>query len=244
MKARQWKNYKGTALLKKNTINAEEISKFSDASEQWWSMDGPFAQLHLMNHIRLDFILSHYDYNVKDKKILDAGCGGGISSIPLARLGAKVTGIDASLQSIHIAQKQAHELKLDINYKNSDICDLSDKYDIIICLEVIEHVDNLSLFLTQLNNLLKPNGVLFISTINRTIKSYLATIIGAEHILKWVPKGTHDWNKFISPLELQNLLPNLTLINLKGMKYNPFKNEWHLSTNTEINYIASFKKIK
>jgi 2-polyprenyl-6-hydroxyphenyl methylase/3-demethylubiquinone-9 3-methyltransferase len=195
------------------TINEEEIQKFSDLADEWWDVDGKFKPLHMFNPIRIEYILDEISKHLKINKdknllnnleILDIGCGGGLISEPMARLGGNVTAIDASAKNIKIASLHSKESDLNINYINKSPEQLNEKekFDIILNLEVVEHVDNLDLYLESCSKLLKKNGLMFTATINRTLTSYVKAIIGAEYILKWLPIGTHDWNKFIKPEEL------------------------------------------
>ena len=179
-------------------------------------------------------------------QILDIGCGGGLISEPMARLGGKVTGIDASERNIKIASLHSKESKLKINYINSSPEQLKEKekFDIILNLEVVEHVDNLDLYLESCKNLLKKNGLMFTATINRTVTSYIKAIVGAEYILRWLPIGTHDWNKFIKPEELEKTLndKNFKTNNIKGLEFNPIFNKWKKSDNLSVNYIICSTK--
>ncbi len=178
---------------------------------------------------------------LKNLKILDIGCGGGLLSEPFARLGTTVTGIDASPVAIETAQNHAKENDLNINYHCTTVENFeSDKFDVILALEIIEHVDNPSLFIQNCARLLKPNGLLFLSTLNRTWKSYLGAIVGAEYLLRWLPVGTHDWSKFKEPSELAYLLREhgLQFSDLKGMSYHPLNQEWSLTPSLGINYIG------
>ena len=198
------------------TINKEEIQKFSKLADEWWDVNGKFKPLHMFNPIRIEYILDeitkHFKLDRKTKlplknlEILDIGCGGGLISEPMARLGGNVTGIDAAEKNIKIASLHSKENNLKITYLNKSPEQLDDeeKFDIILNLEVVEHVDNLDLYLKSCYKLLKPNGLMFTATINRTFTSYIKAIIGAEYILRWLPIGTHDWNKFIKPEELEN----------------------------------------
>lgn len=226
-----------------NTVNEAEVKKFSDLSSNWWDVSptSPFFHLHLMNPLRVKFVLDNAE--IKQKDLLDIGCGGGIASESFARLGASVTGIDASNQNIEAARYHASDVGLDINYQNISLKDIRKNFDIITCFEVIEHVENLPQFLQDISSLLKPNGMLFISTINRTKKSYLAAIIAAEYIMKYVPIGTHDWNKFIKPSELCDILDStsgMSLKSLSGMKFNPISKSWSISDSVDVNYVACF----
>ena len=230
------------------TINKEEIQKFSKLADQWWDINGKFKPLHMFNPIRIQYILetiSKY-FNLKTKslnglKILDIGCGGGLISEPMARLGASVTGIDASEKNIKVAKFHASQNNLNINYLNKSpeqLKDLKD-FDVILNLEVVEHVENLNLYLSSCNTLIKKNGLMFTATINRTLISYLKAIIGAEYVLRWLPIGTHDWNKFIKPEELEKLLTkaNFSTFDLKGLEFNPLSRKWKKTENLSVNYI-------
>ncbi len=230
------------------TINKEEIQKFSKLADQWWDINGKFKPLHMFNPIRIQYILeiiSKY-FNLKTKslnglKILDIGCGGGLISEPMARLGASVTGIDASEKNIKVAKFHASQNNLNINYLNKSPEQLKDlkNFDVILNLEVVEHVENLNLYLSSCNTLIKKNGLMFTATINRTLISYLKAIIGAEYVLRWLPIGTHDWNKFIKPEELEKLLTkaNFSTFDLKGLEFNPLSRKWKKTENLSVNYI-------
>ena len=197
------------------TINKEEIQKFSNLADEWWDVKGKFKPLHMFNPIRIEYIsekIKQYFNLDKSKtnfleglKILDIGCGGGLISEPMARLGGKVTGIDASEKNIKIAKIHAQNNDLDIDYqtKSPEQLLVKDKFDVILNLEVVEHVENLDLYLEACKNLLKSQGLMFTATLNRTLTSYIKAIIGAEYILRWLPMGTHDWNKFLKPEELE-----------------------------------------
>ncbi len=230
------------------TINKEEIQKFSKLADQWWDINGKFKPLHMFNPIRIQYILetiSKY-FNLKTKslnglKILDIGCGGGLISEPMARLGASVTGIDASEKNIKVAKFHASQNNLNINYLNKSPEQLKDlkNFDVILNLEVVEHVENLNLYLSSCSTLIKKNGLMFTATINRTLISYLKAIIGAEYVLRWLPIGTHDWNKFIKPEELEKLLTkaNFSTFDLKGLEFNPLSRKWKKTENLSVNYI-------
>ncbi len=238
------------------TINKEEIQKFSKLAKEWWDVEGKFKPLHMFNPIRIQYILdictSHFNLEkensliLKDLKILDIGCGGGLISEPMSRLGGFVTGIDASKKNINVAKIHASENNLNINYLNKAPEEINKKeeFDIILNLEVVEHVDNLDLYLKSCLKLLKKNGVMFTATINRTFTSYVKAIVGAEYILRWLPIGTHDWNKFLRPMELEKKLTdlNFSVIDTKGLNYNPFTNKWKKTEDLSVNYIIAVKK--
>ena len=238
------------------TINREEIQKFSDLADEWCDVNGKFKPLHMFNPIRIEYITEKIkqEFNLinqnnnflKDLKILDIGCGGGLISEPLARLGGEVTGIDASEKNVKIAKLHSKKNNLNINYLNKSPEQLnnSEKFDIVLNLEVVEHVENVDLYIKSCSNLLKKNGIMFTATLNRTIVSYIKAIVGAEYILRWLPIGTHDWNKFIKPEELEKKLSsaNFSTIDVKGLEFNPLFNKWKQSDNLSVNYIICSKR--
>ncbi len=238
------------------TINREEIQKFSDLADEWWDVNGKFKPLHMFNPIRIEYItekikqefnlLNRNNNFLKDLKILDIGCGGGLISEPLARLGGEVTGIDASEKNIKVAKLHSKKNNLNINYLNKSPEQLNDseKFDIVLNLEIVEHVENVDLYIKSCSNLLKKNGIMFTATLNRTIISYIKAIVGAEYILRWLPIGTHDWNKFIKPEELEKKLSlaNFCTIDVKGLEFNPLLNKWKQSDNLSVNYIICSKR--
>ena len=239
-----------------NTVNKKEIEKFSKIADEWWNVEGKFKPLHKFNPLRIKYIkekvMHHFNINSKSEplkniELLDIGCGGGLLSEPMCRLGAKVTGIDASQKNIYVASYHSKKNKLNINYlcSSPENIKLKKKFDVILNMEVVEHVDDLNLFLKKSSLMLKKNGLMFISTLNKTLKSYIFAIIGAEYVLKWLPVGTHDWNKFVKPEELVNITKNnnLELIKIDGVFFNLLKNEWMISKDQSVNYITQFKKI-
>ena len=241
--------------MKTNTINKEEIEKFSRIAEEWWNPLGKFKPLHKFNPIRISYIkdniinsfkLKKQEKPLKNLKILDIGCGGGLLSEPMCRLGADVTGIDASKKNIQVAKLHAQKSNLKIKYISTSPENFKTnvKFDVILNMEIIEHVEDVSFFLKSCSSLLKKGGIMFIATINKTLKSYVFAIIGAEYILQWLPIGTHEWEKFVSPNDLINISKkyNLNLENLDGMKFNIIKDEWSLSNDKTINYIGKFIK--
>ena len=238
------------------TINKEEIQKFSKLADEWWDVNGKFKPLHMFNPIRIEYITERIKkyYNIENKKsnflegltILDIGCGGGLISEPMARLGADVTGIDASEKNIKVAKLHSRNNDIKINYINTapENLKISNQFDIVLNLEIVEHVEDVNLFIKSCSKLLKKNGLMFTATLNRSFTSYLKAIIGAEYILRWLPVGTHDWNKFIKPEELEKILfdENFSTIDIKGMKFNPFTQKWLKSNDLSVNYIInSFK---
>ena len=242
--------------MKNNTINKKEIEKFSKIAEEWWNPEGKFKPLHKFNPIRISYIKDNIINsfklaNNKDKplekvKILDIGCGGGLLSEPMCRLGAKVSGIDASEKNINIAKLHAKKNNLKIDYvcASPENFKTESNFDVILNMEIIEHVEDIDFFLNSCSKLLKKNGIMFIATLNKTLKSYLFAIIGAEYILKWLPIGTHSWEKFVKPDELIDILKkyNLQLESLDGMNFNLLKNEWSISSDKSVNYISKFIK--
>ena len=242
--------------MKKDTINKKEIDKFSKLADEWWDPEGKFKPLHNFNPVRLRYIKDTITKKfgnkseklpLKNIKILDIGCGGGLLSEPLSRLGAIVTGIDASDSNIKIAKMHLKKSKLDIDYYCSSPEDFvaKEKFDVVLNMEIVEHVDNVDFFLLKSSELLKKNGLMFIATLNKTLKSYIFAIVGAEYILKWLPIGTHDWNKFVKPDDLINICKNssLNLNDLIGVKFDILKNEWIVSNDSSVNYLAQFSKI-
>ena len=238
------------------TINKEEIQKFSKLADEWWDVNGKFKPLHMFNPIRIEYILDeitkHFKldretkFPLKNLEILDIGCGGGLISEPMARLGGNVTGIDAAEKNIKIASLHSKESNLKIRYLENSPEQLKEKekFDIILNLEIVEHVENLDLYLQSCYDLLKKNGLMFTATINRTLISYIKAIIGAEYVLRWLPIGTHDWNKFVKPEELQKKLTDkkFTTNNIKGLEFNPIFNKWKQSDNLSVNYIICSSK--
>jgi len=238
-----------------SSVNKKEIEKFSKIASEWWDPDGKFKPLHKFNPIRIQYIKDHIvkSFKLKNKskplsgiKILDIGCGGGLLSEPMYRLGANVTGIDASDKNIKIAKLHSKKNNLNINYLCStpEKINNTKKYDVILNMEIVEHVEDIEFFLKSCSKLLKKNGVMFVATINKTFKSYIFAIVGAEYILRWLPIGTHEWEKFVKPEDLKGILlkNKLSLSKLDGMNFNVIKDEWNISNDLSVNYIAKFKK--
>ena len=238
------------------TINKEEIQKFSKMAEEWWDVNGKFKPLHMFNPIRIEYITENIKKHFKIRReetnileglnILDIGCGGGLISEPMTRLGAKVTGIDASEKNINVAKTHSRKSGLEINYINTSPEKLKnfETYDVILNLEIVEHVNDVNLYIKSCQKLLKKNGLMFTATLNRSLTSYVKAIIGAEYILRWLPIGTHDWNKFLKPEELESYLNKEKLItqDISGLKFNPFTKKWKKSKDLSVNYIiCSFK---
>jgi 2-polyprenyl-6-hydroxyphenyl methylase/3-demethylubiquinone-9 3-methyltransferase len=234
------------------TINKEEIQKFSKLADEWWDVSGKFKPLHMFNPIRIDYILNktkkHFNLKnenlpLKGLKFLDIGCGGGLMSEPMCRLGAVVTGIDASLKNIKIAETHSKKNNLNINYLNKSPEEMNEKekYDVLLNLEIVEHVEDVDLYFKSCAKLLKKNGIMFTATLNRTFTSYIKAIIGAEYILRWLPIGTHDWNKFFKPEEIKEKISSLDfkIDEVKGLEFNPITQKWKKSENLSVNYIVT-----
>ena len=247
--------YKVNLNMKSNTINKKEIEKFSKIADEWWDPNGKFKPLHKFNPIRIAYIkdnivktlkLKNKNKPLKNVKILDIGCGGGLLCEPMSRLGADVIGIDASDKNIKVAKIHSIKDNLDIKYfcASPENFKPKKKFDVILNMEIVEHVENVDFFLKSCSKLLKTNGLMFVATLNKTLKSYLFAIIGAEYILKWLPIGTHEWEKFVKPDDLINIQKkyNLRLDALDGMKLNLISNEWNLSNDKSVNYIGKFIK--
>ena len=235
------------------TIDPAEVAKFEAMAAEWWDPNGKFKPLHLMNPCRLDYITgqiaAEFDRDLKQPKpfkglrILDIGCGGGLLSEPMARLGATVVGADAAARNIPVARVHAEASGLTIDYRHTTAEAMAGEvFDVVLNMEVVEHVADPLTYLTACRNLLKPQGVMICSTLNRNAKSFLMAIIGAEWVMRWLPKGTHDWAKFITPDELYKLIENAGLapVDRKGMVFNPVSWSWSLSDrDLSCNYVTT-----
>ena len=237
------------------SVNKKEIDKFSKMANEWWDPEGKFKPLHKFNPIRIKYIKENIINNFKLKNklrplsginILDIGCGGGLLSEPMSRMGANVTGIDASDKNIKIARLHSKKNKLKINYlcSSPEKLKITKKFDVILNMEIVEHVEDIDFFLKSCSKLLKKNGLMFVATINKTLKSYIFAIVGAEYVLRWLPVGTHEWEKFVKPEDLKKILMkyDLSLNKLEGMNFNIFKDEWSISKDISVNYMAKFIK--
>jgi len=237
------------------SVNKKEIDKFSKMANEWWDPEGKFKPLHKFNPIRIKYIKENIINNFKLKNkfrplsginILDIGCGGGLLSEPMSRMGANVTGIDASDKNIKIAKLHSKKNKLKINYlcSSPEKLKITKKFDVILNMEIVEHVEDIDFFLKSCSKLLKKNGLMFVATINKTLKSYIFAIVGAEYVLRWLPIGTHEWEKFVKPGDLKKILMKygLSLNKLEGMNFNLIKDEWSISRDLSVNYIAKFIK--
>jgi 2-polyprenyl-6-hydroxyphenyl methylase/3-demethylubiquinone-9 3-methyltransferase len=238
-----------------NTVNKKEIEKFSKMASEWWDPEGKFKPLHKFNPLRIKYIKENIinNFKIKNKSkplsgvnILDIGCGGGLLTEPMCRLGANVTGIDASDKNIKIAKIHSKKNKLKINYlcSSPEKLKVKKKFDVILNMEIVEHVEDVDFFLKCSSKLLRKNGLMFVATINKTLKSYIFAIVGAEYVLRWLPIGTHEWEKFVKPEDLKKILMkyDLSLNKLDGMNFNIIKDEWNISKDCSINYIGKFIK--
>jgi 2-polyprenyl-6-hydroxyphenyl methylase/3-demethylubiquinone-9 3-methyltransferase len=242
-----------------STIDPAEVAKFEAMAAEWWDPAGKFKPLHMLNPCRLDYITgqiaAEYERDLRQPRpfaglrLLDIGCGGGLLAEPMARLGADVVGADAAARNIPVAQLHAEQSGLTIDYRHTTAEDLAaagERFDVVLNMEVVEHVADPLAYLTACQTLLKPGGLMICSTLNRNPKSFAMAIIGAEWVMRWLPKGTHDWQKFITPDELFDLIraAGLTPVDRKGMVFNPLGWSWRLSdTDLSVNYVtASLKR--
>jgi len=241
-----------------NTVDPSEIAKFEAMAAEWWDPNGKFKPLHMLNPCRLDYITQQiageFDRDLKAPKpfkglrLLDIGCGGGLLSEPMARLGATVVGADAAAGNLPVARIHAEQSGLQIDYRHTtaeSLADAGEQFDVVLNMEVVEHVSDPLAYLTACKTLLKPGGLHICSTLNRNAKSFAVAIIGAEHIMRWLPKGTHEWNKFITPDELFVLLEKsgVTPVDRKGFVFNPILWSWSLSDrDLSVNYVTASTK--
>ena len=238
------------------TVDKTEIEKFSKMASEVWNKNGKYKPLHLFNPARIEFIknklISYFDLNsnsqkpLKKLKILDIGCGGGLLCEPLNKLGATITGIDASKNNIEVAKLHSKEMNLDIKYIHCspENLNLQNEYNVVLAMEVVEHLLDINIFMQNCSKLIKKNGIMFVATLNKNLKSYIFGIVGAEYILRWLPIGTHDWDKFLTPqdLEIISSKNNFITDELIGMKFNLFSNKWCQSKDVSVNYISTFFK--
>jgi 2-polyprenyl-6-hydroxyphenyl methylase/3-demethylubiquinone-9 3-methyltransferase len=241
-----------------STIDPAEVAKFEAMAAEWWDPNGKFKPLHQMNPCRLDYITqqiaAEFDRDLTEPlpfqglRLLDIGCGGGLLSEPMARLGATVVGADAAPRNIPVASLHAEQSGLTIDYRHTtaeDMAAAGEQFDVVLNMEVVEHVADPLAYLTACQTLLKPGGLMICSTLNRNLKSFGMAIIGAEWVMRWLPKGTHDWAKFITPDELASLIgkAGLTVVDRKGMVFNPVRWDWSLSDrDLSCNYVTASVK--
>ncbi|GGI28022.1 bifunctional 2-polyprenyl-6-hydroxyphenol methylase/3-demethylubiquinol 3-O-methyltransferase UbiG [Bradyrhizobium guangdongense] len=235
-----------------STVDAAEIAKFSKLSAEWWDPKGKMAPLHRINPLRLGYIRDaacrKFERNVRSLnclaglRVLDIGCGAGLLCEPLSRLGAQVIGVDPSASNIAAAKLHADKSHLAIDYRCTTVeeIDPRERFDIVLAMEVVEHVVDVGVFLKRCASMLKPNGLMVVSTLNRNWKSFALAIVGAEYVLRWLPRGTHEWNKFVTPDELtKHLLDNrLVITEQTGVVYSPFADKWALSSDMDVNYMV------
>lgn len=235
-----------------STVDAAEIAKFSKLSAEWWDPKGKMAPLHRINPLRLGYIRDaacrKFERNVRSLnclgglRVLDIGCGAGLLCEPLSRLGAQVIGVDPSASNIAAAKLHADRSHLAIDYRCTTVeeIDPRERFDIVLAMEVVEHVVDVGVFLKRCASMLKPNGLMVVSTLNRNWKSFALAIVGAEYVLRWLPRGTHEWNKFVTPDELAKyLLDNrLVITEQSGVVYSPFADKWTLSSDMDVNYMV------
>ena len=243
------------------SVDPSEIANFAAMADEWWDERGKFKPLHKFNPIRIgyirDTVIAHFGLSLDDAvislrpfeglRILDIGCGGGLLSEPMARLGGTVVGADASEKNIQIAALHAEKSGLNIDYRHTTaeaLAEAGEQFDVILNMEVIEHVADIDGFVAACSKLLKPGGIMFIATLNRTAKSFAFAIVGAEYVLRWLPKGTHNWRKFLKPSEVARLVRanGLTLRDMAGATYNPIEDRWRLSRDYSVNYMLAAVK--
>ncbi|GAB4227587.1 MAG: bifunctional 3-demethylubiquinone 3-O-methyltransferase/2-octaprenyl-6-hydroxy phenol methylase [Methyloligellaceae bacterium] len=239
------------------TLDSSEVARFAALAEEWWDPKGKFAPLHAMNPARLTFIrdaiCAHAARDPKASRslaglsIADIGCGGGLLCEPLARLGASVTGLDPAEETIAAARLHAASQGLEIDYRAERaeaLVDSGERFDVVLAIEVVEHVPEVASFVALVSKLMRPGGLLILSTLNRTLKSYLLAIVGAEYILRWLPPGTHQWERFVTPAELSRALTACGLEELerKGVIFDPLQGQWRLASDTDVNYFMTARR--
>jgi 2-polyprenyl-6-hydroxyphenyl methylase/3-demethylubiquinone-9 3-methyltransferase len=240
-----------------STLDAAEVSRFARFAGEWWDPYGKFRQLHQLGPARLTFIRDsvarQFKRDAGDPQplagltVVDIGCGGGLVSEPLIRMGGRVTGIDPAEENIEAARRHAEPQGLDITYRAARAEDLlaeGASFDVVVCLEVLEHVPDAQAFLNTCARMVRPGGLLTLSTLNRTLKAYALAIVGAEYVLRWLPAGTHQWDRFVTPEELRRYMANAGLapLEFRGLVYNPFTDRWSLSADTDVNYLGAAAK--
>jgi 2-polyprenyl-6-hydroxyphenyl methylase / 3-demethylubiquinone-9 3-methyltransferase len=239
------------------TVDSDEVARFSALAAEWWNPAGKFGVLHKFNPVRLDYIRDHVtnhfgrdsgsDRSLEGLRILDIGCGGGLLCEPMARLGAEVVGVDPSEKNIGTASVHAQGSGLDIDYRATTaeaLAEAGEQFDVILNMEVVEHVADMDLFLGACAAMVKPGGLMFVATINRTMKAFALAIVGAEYVLGWLPRGTHQWDKFIRPSELEDSLSDhgMTVMHRTGVVYSPLTDEWRPARDMDVNYMLVAEK--
>ncbi|HVV61756.1 MAG TPA: bifunctional 2-polyprenyl-6-hydroxyphenol methylase/3-demethylubiquinol 3-O-methyltransferase UbiG [Pseudolabrys sp.] len=247
------------AIRGKSTVDADEVERFSRHAADWWNPRGPMAALHKFNPVRLAYIrdkaAAHFDRDakkldcLKGLRILDIGCGGGILSEPLARIGADVVGADPAEDNIAAARAHAQDTGVTVDYRATtaeELAAASERFDIVLAMEVVEHVADVPLFVKTCAAMVKPDGLMFVATLNRTLKSFALAIVGAEYVLRWLPRGTHQWDKFVTPNELEIAIEQsgMRVTGEKGVIYNLFADRWELSSDTDVNYMVVAEKVR
>ncbi len=235
-----------------STVDTAEVERFSRHAADWWAPRGPMAALHKFNPVRLAYIRDQAAARfgcdpkkldcLKGLRMLDIGCGGGILSEPLARLGADMVGVDPAEENIEAARAHAEEQGVTIDYRAGtaeELAEAGERFDVVLAMEVVEHVADIELFVSTCASMVKPGGLMIAATLNRTLKSFALAIVGAEYVLRWVPRGTHQWDKFVTPRELETAIENtgLRVIGERGVIYNPLADRWQLSSDMDVNYM-------
>lgn len=243
--------------MTETTINPDEVAKFSAMAEEWWDPKGKFRPLHKFNPVRLGYVrdkaISHFGRDGHDRRpleglrFLDIGCGGGLLSEPMARLGASVVGIDPAERNVRIAELHAAQSGLKIDYRATTAEELAaagEEFDVVLNMEVVEHVDNVPLYMKSCASLVKPGGLMVVATINRTPRAFALAIVGAEYVLGWLPRGTHDYRKFLTPEEITALISRngMRVVDRTGVVYNPLADEWRESRDMGVNYMLLAEK--
>jgi 2-polyprenyl-6-hydroxyphenyl methylase/3-demethylubiquinone-9 3-methyltransferase len=251
------KNLVANSAVRSETIDPAEIERFSALAEEWWSPDGKFRVVHKFNPVRRDFIVDriarHFDRRLSAAipfdglKILDVGCGAGLLCEPMAEQGANVVGIDATERNVEVARWHAAQVGLSIDYRHclaANLLAANERFDVVLNTEVIEHVADPEQFMRDCCQLVKPGGLMVVATLNRTLRAFLLAIVGAEYVLRWLPRGTHDWRRFLRPGEISGMLERhgLKTTHITGVTFNPIANHWRLSANASVNYMLVAEK--
>jgi 2-polyprenyl-6-hydroxyphenyl methylase / 3-demethylubiquinone-9 3-methyltransferase len=238
--------------VRASTVDSAEVERFSRHAADWWAPRGPMAALHKLNPVRIGYIRDQAAARfardpktldcLKGLRVLDIGCGGGVLSEPLARLGASMVGVDPAEENIEVARDHAEEQGVTIDYRAGtaeELAEAGEAFDVVLAMEVVEHVADIELFVATCAEMVKPGGLMFAATLNRTLKSFALAIVGAEYILRWLPRGTHQWDKFVTPRELETAVESsgLRVIGERGVIYNPFADRWQSSSDMDVNYM-------